>query len=99
MSVSNNKVVSKPIGLIEIADLLHVRPIDVGTVCCAKTKINPWSKYKPLDSSVYPELSEADMAAVNYGLDITSCAIGTLNGQNVGGGIYAIDQLGVQGQT
>ena len=41
MSVSSQKVVSKPIGLHEIANLLHVKAVDVGAVCCAKTKINP----------------------------------------------------------
>lgn len=74
MSISSNKVVSKPIGLHEVANLLHVKTIDVGAVCCAKDKINPWSKHKPLDSSLYPELTEEQMAAVHYGLDLYQCA-------------------------
>lgn len=98
MSISSKKVVSKPIGVQEVANLLHVKP-DIGTLCCAKTKINPWSKHKPLDFPDYSELTEQQMASVNYGLDLTSCAVGTMNGQNVGGGLYAIDQLGVQAQT
>lgn len=41
MSISSQKVVSKPIGLHEVANLLDVKAIDVGACCCAKTKINP----------------------------------------------------------
>lgn len=41
MSISSQKVVSKPIGLHEVAKLLDVKAIDVGACCCAKTKINP----------------------------------------------------------
>lgn len=98
MSVSSLKVITAPISVHEVANMLHEKP-DIATLCCAKDKINPWSKHKPLDSSLYSELTEEQMAAVNYGLDLYQCAVGTMAGSSVGGGIYAVDQLGVGAQT
>lgn len=47
---SNNKLITAPIGIGDIAEALGEFTLDVGTLC-ASARVNKWAKYKPI---VYP---------------------------------------------
>lgn len=70
--VSNDKVITSPITVQDIAQCLHKNTLDVGTLCCSADRINPWSLYKPICEWGLPELTEQEKKELNYGWTIAS---------------------------
>lgn len=68
MSIRNG-VVSSPISLKEIAELLKEKEEDIGTVC-GSSNINKWSIYRPIYFDSPAELTDEDRQSVNWGYTI-----------------------------
>ena len=52
-----------------VAQTIGVGSNDVGTLC-SSTKINKWSKWKPISIAKVTGLTESDLQSANYGLSI-----------------------------
>lgn len=72
----NNGVITAPISVKDPYTCMGVgataNGYDLGYICAnAHKKINIWSKKKPMSYSKLPELTDAEMLSVNYGLSVT----------------------------
>lgn len=54
-----------------VANTIGVGSNDVGTLCTS-SKINPWSKWKPVSYQTSGSLTDAQLKETNYGFNITS---------------------------
>lgn len=68
MSISNG-LVTKPIGLFEVTQMLGEKSMDIGTVCTSDN-IRKWSRCKPIKCSGVEPIDEAKRKANTYGLKI-----------------------------
>lgn len=82
--------ISKPISVEDVASVLGVNSTDIGTLC-RSTKINKWSKYKPIRNNTnFGILNESEFKEANYGFNIPrySSAITLKNSLASAGWIY-----------
>lgn len=66
MSVSAAGVVSKPISLKEVADLIEEKTYDVATVC-RSDKVNMWSPYRPIFYDSFEPIGDSERQSEKWG--------------------------------
>lgn len=67
MPVSNDTISTDRISVEDVNSLLKESSLDVGTLC-KSSKINRWSKHKPVKYRKVSELTDAEFKSTNYGL-------------------------------
>lgn len=65
----NGSVIVAPVNIDDVRRVLGVSSRDVGTLC-SSSRINMWSKYKPVNFNKLAPLTEEELILVNYGLSM-----------------------------
>lgn len=64
-------IISKPINIVDVKAALGDSSNSISTLC-KSSKINMWARYKPVSYAKNFDITDAERAAVNYGITIPS---------------------------
>lgn len=86
MSVENG-IIKAPIRTSEVASCIGEPSLDVGTLC-KSGRVNKFSRMKPIVKATVMELTEADMLAANWGMDIRDTSITNVRANGISTWVY-----------